>query len=71
MVMAFLDEKQRIEARLDELQQIRLVWLGKVSLIESELTDAEATVAAVEGGIGELRALLARYETPEPDMIEE
>jgi len=64
MVMAFLDEKQRLEARLEELQQARLIWLGRVTLIERELTDAKSTVAAAEGGIGELRALLARYDTP-------
>ena len=62
--MAFLGDQQMLEARLGELEQIRLIWQGRLTEREALVTEAQRTVAQAEGAIGEIRALLTRYEQP-------
>lgn len=66
-MMAFLDDRQRLTDRLGELEQIRVIWMGRLAERELLVADARRSVAGAEGAIGEIQGLLARYEQPEPE----
>ncbi len=69
-VIAVAGEQQRLEARLQELQQARLMALGRIRELETELDEAETMPAQIEAAIGEVQMCLAQYAAADPPESE-
>ena len=56
--MTVLGQDQTIQARIEQLREMRLVVVGQITDLQAQLEDREENKARIEGGIIELQALL-------------
>ena len=73
-VIAIAGEQQRLEARLQELEQARLMSLGRIREMETDLVEAKLMPTQIEAAIGEVQMCLAQYaaaNSPESEVTDE
>ncbi len=65
--VTYLDGNRRIQDRLTELENLRLMQSGRLADLEGMVGEAKVNLARIEGAQVELNRLLIPIQTPQPE----